>query len=75
MIWCKHLDGVLNVLINNVNLLSEKATNDLLGFPNVASQAFFDSSLALGIRTLGTPFECFFHIINTCFLMQLFWDY
>ena len=40
MIWRKHLDGVLNVLINNVNILSEKARNDLLGFPNVASQAF-----------------------------------
>jgi hypothetical protein len=72
MIWRKHLDGVLNVLINNVNILSEKATNDLLGFPNVASQAFFDSILALGIRTLGTPSECFFHIIITCFIMQLF---
>ena len=55
MIWRKHLDGVLNVLINHANILFEKATNDLLGFPNVASQAFFDSILALGIRTLGTP--------------------
>ena len=72
MIWRKHLDGVLNVLINNVNILSEKATNDLLGFPNEASQAFFDSILALGIRTLGTPSECFFHIIITYFIMQLF---
>ena len=65
MIWCKHLDEVLNVLIKNVNILSEKATNDLLGFPNVASQAFFDSILALGIRTLGTPSECFLYIIIT----------
>ncbi len=40
MLWRNHLYGVLNVLINNVNILSEKATNDLLGFPNVASQAF-----------------------------------
>ena len=40
MIWRKHLDGVLNVLINTVNILSEKGTNDLLVFPNVASQAF-----------------------------------
>jgi hypothetical protein len=55
MIWCKLLDGFLNVLINNVNILSDKATNDLLGFPNVASQALFDGILALGIRTLGTP--------------------
>jgi hypothetical protein len=47
MIWSKHLDGVLNVLINNVNILSEKATNDLLGFPNVASQAFFDSIFSI----------------------------
>ncbi len=75
MIWRKHLDGVLNVLINNVNILSEKATNDLLGFPNVASQAFFDCILALGIRTLGTPSECFFHIIITCFILQLFGDF
>ncbi len=75
MIWRKHLNGVLNALINNVNILSEKTTNDLLGFPNVASQAFFDSSLALGIRTLGTPSECFFHIIITCLLMQLFGDF
>jgi hypothetical protein len=72
MIWRNHLYIVLSVLINNVKLLSEKATNDLLGFPNVASQAFFDSILALGIKTLGTPFECFFHIIITCFIMQLF---
>ena len=70
MMWRKHLDRVLNVLIiNNVNILSEKATNDLLGFPNVASQPFFDSILALGIRTLGTPSECIFAIIITCFLM------
>ncbi len=69
MIWRKHLDGVLNVLINNVNILSEKA--DLLGCPNVASQVFFDSILALGIITLGTPSECFFHIIITCFITQL----
>ncbi len=49
MIWRKHLDGVLNVVINNVNiLLSEKTTNDLLGFPNVASQAFFDSISSIG---------------------------
>ena len=74
MIWRKHLDGVLNVLINNVSIyiLSEKARNDLLDFPNIASQAFFDSILALGIRTIGTPSECFFHIIITCFIMQLF---
>jgi hypothetical protein len=74
MIWRKPLDGVLNVLINNVNRLSEKATNDLLGFPNVASRAFFDSILALGIRTLRTPSECFFHIIITCFIMSLLED-
>jgi len=40
MIWRNNLDGVLNVLINNVNILSEKSTSYLLGFPNVASQAF-----------------------------------
>ena len=72
MIWRKHLNGVLNVLIGNVNILSEKATNDLLGSPNAASQAFFDNILAFEIRTLGTPSECFFHIIITCFLLQLF---
>ncbi len=75
MIWRKHLDRVLNVLINNVNILSEKATNDLLSFPNVASQAFFDSILALGIRTLGTPSECFTHIIITCFLIKIWGIY
>ena len=75
MIWRKHLDGVLNVLINNANILSEKATNDLLGFRNVASQVFFDGILALGIRTLGTPSESFFYIVITCFLMQLLWDF
>ena len=74
MIWRKHCTGISSVVINNVNILSEKATNDLLGFPNVASQPFFDSILALRIRTLGTPFECFFYIIITCFLMQLFRD-
>ena len=42
MIWRNHSNGVLNILINNnVNILSDKATNDLLGFPNVASQDFF----------------------------------
>ena len=45
MIWRNHSNGVLNVLIKNINMLSEKATNDLLGFPNVASQAFFDNML------------------------------
>ena len=74
MIWRKHLDGVLNVLINNINILSNKATNNLLGFPNVASQTFFDSILALGIRTLVTPSKCFFHIIITCFLIT-FWGF
>ena len=48
----KHLDGVLNFLINNVNILYEKAANHLLGFPNVVSNAFFDGILALEIRTL-----------------------
>ena len=48
MIRRNHTNGVLNVLINLVNIiLSEKAINDLLGFPNVASQAFFDNVLAL----------------------------
>ncbi len=42
MIWRNYSNGVYNVLIHNINMLSEKATNDLLGFPNVASQAFFD---------------------------------
>jgi hypothetical protein len=74
MVWRKHLNGVLNVPINNVNILSEKATNDRLGFPNVASHTFFDSIFALGIRTLGTPSECFLHII-ILFLMQICWDF
>ncbi len=47
MIWRKHFTGISSVLINNDNILSEKATNDLLGFPNVASQAFFDNTLSL----------------------------
>ena len=47
MIWRNNSNGILNVLINNVNLLSEKATNDLLGFPHVASLDFFDNILAL----------------------------
>ena len=71
IIWREHLDGVLNVLTNNVNILSEKATNDLLGFPNVASKAFFENILALWIRILGTPSESFLHLVITCFLMQI----
>ena len=71
MIRRKHLDGVLNVLIDNNNMLYEKATTDLLGFPNVASQTFFDSILAFKIKTLGTPFECFFHIIIRRHLLYL----
>jgi hypothetical protein len=47
MIRRNHWNGVLNDLLNNVNTLSEKATNDLFGFPNVASQDFFDNILAL----------------------------
>jgi hypothetical protein len=47
MVWRKHLDRVLNVLINNVNIISEKTTNDLLDFPNVASHVVFDGILAL----------------------------
>ncbi len=47
MIWRKHFTGILSVLINNVDILSEKATNDLLGFPYVASQVFLDNVLAL----------------------------
>ena len=47
MIWRNNSNGGLNVHINNVNTLSEKSTNDLLGFPNVASHEFFDSILAL----------------------------
>jgi len=47
MIWCNHSNGVLHVLINIVNILSLKATNDLLGFPNVALQEFFDNILEL----------------------------
>ncbi len=42
MIWRNHSNGVLNVFINNVIILSDKAKNDLLDFPNVASQDFFD---------------------------------
>jgi hypothetical protein len=38
MIWRNHSNGVFNVLINNVNILSEKVKNYLLGFPNAASQ-------------------------------------
>jgi len=40
MIWREHLNGVFNVLINNVNIFFEKTTNDIFGLPNVASQAF-----------------------------------
>jgi len=47
MIWLNDSNGFLNVLINNVNILSEKATNDLLGFLNVASQDILDNILAL----------------------------
>ena len=47
MIWRNHSNRVLNILINNVNILSKKAVNDLLGFPNVASHDFFDDILAL----------------------------
>ncbi len=44
MILRNHSNGALNVLINNVNILSEKAKNNLLGFPNVASHDFFDNT-------------------------------
>ena len=47
MIWRNHSNEVLAVLINNVNILSEKAKNNLLGFPNVASEDSFDNFLAL----------------------------
>jgi hypothetical protein len=38
MIWRNYSNNVLIVVINNVKLLSEKCTNILLGFPNVASK-------------------------------------
>ena len=47
MIWRNHSNEVLIVLINNVNILSEKATNDRFGFPNAISKDFFDNILAL----------------------------
>ena len=47
MIWRNYSSRVLIVLINNANLLSEKATNVLLDFPNVAEQDFFDNILVL----------------------------
>ncbi len=47
MIWRNNSNGDLIVLINNVNLLSGKATNVILGFPNVASQDVFHNILAL----------------------------
>ena len=40
MVWRNHPNEVWNVHINNVNILSEKATHDLLGFPNVTSHIF-----------------------------------
>ena len=47
MIW-RNSKRVLIVLINNVNvLLSKKATNGLLGFPNVSSQDVFNNILVL----------------------------
>jgi len=47
MYWRNNLNGVLNFLINYVNIFSKKATNDILGFPNIASHAFFDNIIAL----------------------------
>ena len=47
MIWRNHSNRVLNVLINNVNMLSEKARNALLSIPNVASQDCFNNKIAL----------------------------
>ena len=47
MIWRNRSNGVLFLLINNVDILSEKATNDLLGLPNVTSEDFFDNILAV----------------------------
>ena len=66
MIWRKHLNEVLNVPINNVNILSEKGTNELLGFPNVASQAFFKIISALEIRMLGTSYKYYNNSILLC---------
>jgi len=43
MVWRNHSFGVSIVLISNVNKLSEKATNVVLGFPNVAPQEFSDN--------------------------------
>jgi len=46
MIWHNLSNVVLNVRINNLHISSEKATDDLLGFPYVASQDFFHNILA-----------------------------
>ena len=41
MFWSVSSNGVRNVLINDVNILSEEAIHVLfIGFQNVASQAF-----------------------------------
>ncbi len=61
MLWRIYSNGVLHVLIINIDMLSEKATNYLLGFPNVASKSFFDNILALWIRT-GWTLVCMFHV-------------
>jgi hypothetical protein len=47
MIWRNNSNRFLNIFINiYINMLSEKAKNNLLGFPNEASQDFLDSILA-----------------------------
>ncbi len=50
MIWRKHCTEILSVLINNVNILSEKATKKCIGFPNVASQY-----VSIVVRTCTGP--------------------
>ena len=57
MMWRKYSHRVLNALIYNAKIMSEKACDTTLGKPNISFVAFLDNILTLSIRTFDTTNE------------------
>ena len=55
--WRKNSHRVLNALIYNAKILSEKSYDATLGKPNKSFVAFSDNIFTLLIRTIDTPNE------------------
>ena len=67
--WRKHSHIVVNALIYNTKMFSEKACDATLGKPNRSLVAFSDNILTLLRRTIDTPNELLRQPIKTYSLM------